>query len=59
MSEPMAAAPLSLKELVRPLRHLAAWADYHMGGGPRPSRRAARLTYYASPDTPGTREPAS
>jgi hypothetical protein len=55
----MAAAPLSLRELVRALRHLAAWADHHTGGGPAPSRRAARLTYYASPGNPRTREPAS
>jgi hypothetical protein len=30
------------------VKHFAAWADYHAGGGAAPSRRAARLTYYAS-----------
>jgi hypothetical protein len=55
----MAAAPLSLREIVRAVRHLAAWADHHAGGGPPPARRAARLTYYASPENDGTREPAS
>jgi hypothetical protein len=30
------------------VKHFAAWADYHAGGGAAPSRRAAKLTYYAS-----------
>jgi hypothetical protein len=55
----MAAAPLSLRELVRAVRHLAAWADHHSGGGPPPSRRAANLTYYASSEDAATRESAS
>jgi hypothetical protein len=46
----------SLQELIRALRHLVAWVDRHTGGGPSPSRRAARLTYYTSPENPGTEE---
>jgi hypothetical protein len=55
----MAAAPLSVREIVRAVRHLAAWADHHTGGGAPPSRRPASLTYYASSENTGTREPAS
>jgi hypothetical protein len=55
----MAAAPLSLQEVVRALSHLASWVDHHTGGGPPPSRPAARLTYYAAADDHGTREQAS
>jgi hypothetical protein len=42
----MAATPLSVRELFRAVRHLAAWADHHAGGGAPPSKRPARLTYY-------------
>ena len=40
--------PLSLWDVLRAVAHFAAWADYQTGGGAAPSRRAARLTYYAS-----------
>jgi len=38
----------ALRDILRAVAHFAAWADYHAGGGGVPSRRAARLTYYAS-----------
>ena len=44
---PTGANNLSLRDVFRVVRHFAAWADYHAGGGTAPSRRPARLTYYA------------
>jgi hypothetical protein len=44
----MADTSLNLREVVRALRHLVEWVDYHSGGDTQPSRCPARLTFYAS-----------
>jgi hypothetical protein len=50
----MAATHLSPRQMVRAVRHLAAWAGYHSRGGTAPSRRPARVTHYASAGKAGS-----
>ena len=40
---------LNLREVLRALRHLVDWVDYHSGGDTQPSKCPARLTFCASP----------
>jgi hypothetical protein len=46
--QPTAGSALNLREVVRALRHLVDWVDYHSRGDTQPSRCPARLTFYAS-----------
>lgn len=46
--QPTAGTSFNLREVVRALRHLVDWVEYHSGGDNQPSGCPARLTFYAS-----------